>query len=314
MVEKKKKIAFFLGLLVLSSGISFHLNKKISEDFSNHILTYTEEMTDDDFDIAAHRGFSSLEVENTKEAIALAASKDYIDRIEVDVRLTSDGKLVLSHNDGLNITMDSFRNISAMTYDEALEQEYLYTYFPPQFSIIKTPESDFRSNRCSDLLGSSYHIVGLVDALQNCGDKKILLDLKFNYNIPEYVEELKRELEGVNTDSIIFQSLNLGGIQYLQNHSDFHCLFLVDSKHDLKYVDEFEAVGFDFRYLSQELVEKLFAEGKTVAVWTIDQLKDLDTVLEVAGDHYQDIIYITNYPDMISTELHDRQLIKNNQN
>ena len=91
MVKKNKiLIAYVTSFVLLIGANSLRFNKEKANDITNQINEYLEDFSDDDFLIAAHRGFSSLEVENTEDAIRLADEKDYIDYIEIDIRMTKE--------------------------------------------------------------------------------------------------------------------------------------------------------------------------------------------------------------------------------
>ena len=47
-----------------------------------------------------------------------------------------------------------------------------------------------------------------------------------------------------------------------------------------------------------------------VALWTINDSGTLDKTIQILGDHYQDVIYITDYPDLIATKLHETEEAK----
>jgi glycerophosphoryl diester phosphodiesterase len=311
MKKITKMIIFLTGAALLTGGVKYTLDKRGSSAFKEYIEDYTSDIDDDDFFIAAHRGFSSLEVENTLDAIKLAASKGYIDIIEVDARLTKDGKLVLSH-DNILFNGLSVQNISHLNYDKATKTFFTYPSFGVSINSVKDPEKSFIIERQSNLQGRKYNIVGLCEGLNACGDKIILLDLKYNYNsdITLLNDELMRELEGVDTSNIIFQSLNIDGIRDLKNRSNYNCLALVDSKADIDNVSDFDMVGIKYTLVNEELIDKLINEGKKVAIWTINNTKELERTLDNIGDHYEEVIYISDYPDLIVTRLHEKQKVK----
>lgn len=310
-MERKGKVALLLaGVFVFGSGFTVKINREQSETFASRIIDYSENMEDDSFDIAAHRGFSSLEVENTEEALSLAAKKNYVDTIEMDARRTSDGKFVLSHNDTLFISSDSTVDVSSLSYDQAMNQIFYYGTISPSFSIWRSSEKNFLVGRYLQLNGREYHLTDLLDGIRVCDDKNILLDIKFNGDVEVLVEELMEELKGVDTSNIIFQSLDIEGIRYLRDHSNYRCLALISRKSDLQYIDEFDAVGVKSSLLSPEIVQKILTDGKKLALWTIDSTQELNRVVDILGDAYQDVIYITDYPDLIATALHEKKLVK----
>lgn len=67
--------------------------------------------------IIGHRGAAGLELENTRAGF-LAAIKHGVDMVELDVRLTADDKLVLSHDPITNRVSDTNVTICNKTLDE----------------------------------------------------------------------------------------------------------------------------------------------------------------------------------------------------
>ena len=307
----KKILIYATTFAILGSSIGYTLCKANWLDYSGYITHYAEEIVQDDFLISAHRGFSSLEVENTKEAISLASEKGYIDYIEIDTRMTSDGKLVLSHNNSLLVNSEETqtRSISNTTYDQILDTEFMYTTFPYNGVFWPTAESLLMVDRRKNLNGREYHVVGLREGLECCGDKKVLLDLKFNNNIEAFCEELKRELEGFDTSNICFQSLNIVGIKYLQDNTNYNCQVLIDSPRELVYANNFTRIGLSYDLVTYEMIDKFIKEGKSISIWTINSTNVLDMVLNELGEHYKDVIYITDYPDLIISRLGEKQKV-----
>lgn len=310
-MKKIKKIAIYATTIALvTAGSTFHICRENITEYENYITSYSESIVEDDFLITAHRGFSSLEVENTKEAISLASEKDYIDYIEIDARLTKDGKIILSHNNQL-LTMDfQISTVSSLSYEQLKQTLFCYQTFPLQHFSLWDVESGMNFERKCHLYHQSYQLPSLLEGLSYCQDKKVLLDLKFNDDIPEFVEELQRELDGVDTSHVIFQSLDINGIRYLQEKTNYDCLALISNTTNLQYMDDFQRVGIKYSLINRSMVQELLDEGKMVALWTINDTASLDRVVNILGDSYQDVIYITDYPDLIATKLNEREQVK----
>jgi glycerophosphoryl diester phosphodiesterase len=309
-MKNKRLLLFATTIILATTGTSLKINKDKSNELVNHVNEYIEEFTEDNFDIAAHRGFSSIEIENTKEAIEEAANKDYVDYIEIDVRLTKDKKLVLSHNNKLKVNDESYEKISKLTLDELDDIKFKYYRYPLSLTLNNylSYENKLISERSSSLSNKTYQVISLSEALDLFQDKKILLDIKFkDNNIEELVTELLKELKRVNTDNIILQSANLQGILYLQNNTNYKCLALIDSIDDIDIINLFDNVGIRKNLVTHDLVENMLDEEKTVAIWTIDSKKELTTITKQLDDLYEDVIYITDYPDLIATYLNDEQ-------
>ncbi len=303
----KDFVIYATTVALITSGTTFHLCKAKAVQLNQYIKSSVESIQDDDFQVTAHRGFSSLEVENTKEAISLAADEEYIDYIEIDARLTKDNKIVLSHNNALSKTRDYAQYISGLTYEEVMQTEFSYEIFPFEKIVWNDEDHYLVLDRRFQLWNRPFHLVGLQEGLKACKDKKILLDLKFDNNIEIFTNELLQELDGVDMSNVIVQSLDLKGIQYVQEHTPYNCLALINHSSDLHYMEDFENIGIPYRLMSPEIVEYVKDNDKMLAVWTINNTTALYDVIEKAGNYYKDIIYITDYPDLIVTRLHEKE-------
>ena len=309
MRKSKKIIIYVSALTLLSSGIKYIVVKERNHFYNNYINKTAHDSSNDDILISAHRGFSSINVENTKEAITLASSKEYIDYIEIDIRLTDDNIIILSH-DNIVYDNDTSYNLSNLSYQEISNTTFLYHKNTVKSSFWDNPESIMINNRNKNLDGKEYYIISLNDALIYAKDKLLLLDLKFNNNIEVFTEKLINIFQNIDTNNIIFQSFNISGIKYLQDHSNFTCQVLISKEDDLKYVDDFTRIGLNFSIINYDLINNLIRSNKKVALWTINNSNDLNYVLERVGKYYQDIIYITDYPDLIACKLHEKVLKK----
>ena len=307
--KRKRIIIYATTIAVLTSSGGFNLYRERVNDYAEYISNFSEEIKDDDFLVSAHRGFSSLEVENTKEAISLAADKRYVDFIEIDARMTRDGKIVLSHNNSILLKTEERRNVSSMSYDQAINADLIYLNFPFKNLSWFDYEKLMMFDRSFQLNNRKYHLCGLREGLECCGNKKVLLDLKFDYDIVQFTEELKKELSDVDTSNIIFQSLSIPGIRYLKENSNFDCQVLIGSSKDFPVIDYFDRVGLKYDLVNHDLIRRLVYDGKKISIWTINSSSVLERVLKEVGEYYKDIIYITDVPDLIVTRLHEKQKV-----
>ena len=304
---KIKRTMLFTTAFIISMS-PFILKRKNNENtnYLKHIKSITKNIEDDDFLISAHRGFSSLEIENTSDSISLAASKNYIDYIEIDARLTEDNKIVLSHND-LLIENNLPISISSLSYECATTESFHYQNYYINPNLCTNPESKLIQKRKKKLDNKTYNLIGLKEGLELCGNKKVLLDIKFQDNKKEFTEELIRELDGIDTSNIVFQSLDIDSLKYFKEKTNYNCLALINSKKDFKYIEDFDNFGIKSSLVSYKKVNKLIQEDKTIAVWTINTEEELELVTSKLKDYYDDVIYITDNPDVIVTKLHDKQ-------
>ena len=272
------------------------------------MFLYTASFDDDDFFIAAHRGFSSLEIENTLEAISLANNKEYIDYIEVDLRMTKDNCIVLSHNNTLLTTDGNSIKISGKNYDYLKDLDFCYTKLQ---TISDDINSDLFLSRNKKLNNKDFKLTTLKECLKSSMDKKVILDLKFDKNSDEFIKKLDKELDGYSTEHIIFQSDNLEILKdFKETHPNYNILAIIKNNNDLDYIDYFDSLCIKKTLITEELVDKIFTNKKDIAIWTINNPKEVDIIVDKLGDNYKNAIYITDYPDVVATCLHEKELKK----
>lgn len=295
----KNLIVYGSAIAIIGSGFCFGLNQASSEVETVGNFSY------EDFDIAAHRGFSSIAVENTTRAFDLASQALYVDYIEMDARLTEDGKLVLAHDDEV-VAPFYKNNISDMTYDEVTNKNFTYysddvkVYFDNLFG----QDGKTIINRLSNLNGITYNVVGLDDGLEFCGDKKILLDLKFDDNVIKFVEALEDIFELKDTSNIVFQSDDSTALLYLKTiHPEWFCSILVRDSNDLELVEYFDGIGIRKDIVDEEFVKEALDDGKLVSIWTFRSIDEVNKVVTELGNNCDEVLYITDYPDLVFKHL-----------
>lgn len=306
---KKLSIYFTTGFIFLLGINKIRLCRDESKLFTEKVFIYTNTFDDDDFKIAAHRGFSSLEIENTKEAISLADKKKYIDYIEVDLRLTKDNHIVLSHNNTLLTTDGSTYKISNRNYDFLKDLDFCY--FPKITTINSDINSDIELTRNKKINNKNFKITTLQECLNCCDDKKIILDLKLDENKDSFIEELDKELVDCDTSNLLFQSNNLEYLkEFKSSHPNYSVLGIIKNNYDLDYIDCFDSLCIKKDLITQDLIDKIIDNKENIAIWTLNFPKDIDRIVDQLGDNYKNIIYITDYPDVVATCLHEKELVK----
>ena len=296
MKKIKKLVLYTTTFIIISSGIKVNLNKNKNFNTLSFMSNYDYNFNDEDFKIAAHRGFSSLAIENTLESINIADSCNYIDYIETDVRLTKDKKLVISHNDTITTTKKRQLKISKTSYTNL--KKYKYTNI---FDKIKNISSDIQKN-------DSYELLTLEKCLNSCNNKKIILDLKFKNNTEDFLNELDNEIKGIDLDNLLFQSDNLQSLLVLKKkHPEYNILAIMKTKKDLEYFDIFDNISLYKNLVDKDLVDKLVNDNKNFAVWTLNNPNDINKLMNNLGDNYKQPIYITDYPNVVATCLYKKQ-------
>ncbi len=102
--------------------------------------------------IIAHRGSSAYAPENTLAAFSLALRQG-ADGIELDVKLSADGHVVVMHDDTVDRTTNGSGRVRAMTLPE-LKKLDAGSKFPPKFMVQEIPTLD----EVFDLLGGELFI------------------------------------------------------------------------------------------------------------------------------------------------------------
>lgn len=275
--------------------------------YLNETSRFVKEINSDEFLIAAHRGFSSLEVENTADSIICASNEEYIDYIEIDVRMTKDKKLVLSHDEKVKSTSMGRISISNTDSQDLYNDTYKYTFTNlniKDIGCLLNKESVIVKDRTFDLFSNPYKISPLDEGIDLCGDKKILLDLKFNNDTEDFINSLDLELKDYDISNIIFQSDDLESLLYLKEiHPEYECSVIISDKKDLKYTDYFENVTLRNNLVSYDLVNYLLDSDKGVMIWTLNNTNKINKTILELDSLYDEVVYITDYPDVLVKEL-----------
>lgn len=304
----RKIFAFTTGFALIGTGIGVTICHELSYKTERSIERYVETFDEDDFLVAAHRGFSSLEVENTIPSFEKAVNSKYVDYIEMDVRLTKDEYLVLSHNDQVKLLNGDSIRIKDTNYNDL--EKYRLRYgtnyiFTMKDALFNYQDGSLIHKRKSALDGEIFTVPTLLEGLKAVKDKKILLDLKFEEDKKAFAKRLFSELEDFDKNQIIIQSLDLESLNYLRKlHPEYTYLALIQKKKDLSYLKEFPNIGVEQGLLSEEEVLKAIDDpDRIVAVWTLNTMKDVKKASDTLEEHCDDVIYITDYPDVASYSL-----------
>ena len=62
-------------------------------------------------------------------------------------------------------------------------------------------------------------------------------------------------------------------------------------------------IGVKKSLVSIDSIRSAFESGQLVSVWTVNSTDDVKDISSSLGDYYDDVIYITDYPDVIAHEL-----------
>ncbi len=214
--------------------------------------------------IVAHRGGGFAAPENSlsgiKEAITLGAAF-----AEVDVQRTADGHYVLNHDNTLKRATGHNVRVQDLSLEELKGFTLLFKGEPKEGEKIPTLEE-------------------LLDASK--GKIRLFLELKGKTADEKMVDDVVKIVrdKGMEAD-VVLVSLDYKIIQYIEEkYSSFTSGFI----YFLSFGDNASLVG-DMLILEEgeatsERVASIQASGKKVVVWTVNQVENMTSVLQIGPD------------------------------
>lgn len=277
-------------------------------------------------DVIAHRGASAYAPENTLASYALAKDMN-ADWFELDCTLTKDGHVIVIHDDKLDRTTNGKGPVSGHTLAE-LKALDAGTWKDPKYANERMP-------LLSEALDfASEHRIGVYIEIKNAADDSKLMKAicEMAGDQTRMKPEMKRKMfamiEASGTRNLeltrktieLVRQRRMSGQVVLQSFSPIVCAI---ARHDaprfrvemlaLKDKDDPErwprylqwrqwlgVAGFNsnLESLDEAAIQQCHAEGRTVAMWTID---DENAMRQLAGWGVDRII--TNKPDVCLSTL-----------
>lgn len=276
-IEARIILIVFVVALVLDAG--FFLLKKYD------IITINAEYLDK-VTITAHRGDSAHAPENTIPAFEKAIENG-ADVIELDVRQTKDGEVVIMHDENIKRTCGVNKKVGKITYDELLtynaaenykgknKKDYDFVAVPTLREAIETVGDQAEMNieiktakTDTDLVEQVVEILHEYDYVDNC------VVTSPSYKAIQKVKELDPEIKTVYVMSVAM--------------GDFYKLEAAD------------AFSVKARFINNEMIKQAHDNGKDVYAWTIDTRDDLENMMLLNVDSI-----ITNNPDKIRRYMYE---------
>lgn len=278
-VVKRNKIAYgaivVFGILLNGFYIYLSINNKIELDmyYSTRAL------------VTAHRGDSKNAPENTMAAIRLAV-ENQADIIEIDVRQTKDGVIVLMHDESLLRTTGVDKLVGEVNYD---------------FVASLDPGSDFSEDYAGEKIPT------LREALEFGRENDIFynIELKPEDYYPGYVENVVSLIEEYEyVDNCVVASSDqdvLMKTKMLNPDIKTICILHVvyGNFQDMEFVD-----GYSVRhnFVNKDLVSKIHSFDKEIYVWTVNTetltkkllLLDVDSIITDVPYDTKEVIYSAN--------------------
>jgi len=230
--------------------------------------------------ITAHRGASGHAPENTmsslKKAIEMGA-----EFCEIDVQETSDGVIILVHDKNYKRTCGVDKNVWETTYNETRELD-CGRWFGDTFIDEPVPRLD-----------------EIIDAAR--GRIKLNIELKTNGHEKLLAEKVVELLLQKNflTEVIItsFDFTLIDKVKSLNPYIKSGYIFSKVGERDV-FAADIDLLSVNKSLINKEFMDKAFATGKEVHVWTVNEISEMEKLVELGVTSI-----ITNYPDRLKSVL-----------
>jgi glycerophosphoryl diester phosphodiesterase len=207
--------------------------------------------------VTSHRGFSHDIPENTIPAIEKAI-EEQADYIEIDVRQTKDGELVLLHDDNLKRTTGLNKKIWSVTYEEIAELD-AGIWLGKEFAGTKIPT--------------------LSEVFELCkGKVNLNLDLKYDVNTPGFqekvvalIEEYEMEWQCVitSTSLTILENVKIMNPDIKTGYITYQ---LYRGYYNNENIDFFSLNSY---FVTENILRDIHEVGKEVHVWTVNSKQEM---------------------------------------
>ena len=234
--------------------------------------------------IFAHRGASKAAPENTLPAFE-AAIRLGADGVELDVQYSSDGALVIFHNDTLEKTSDGTGRVTAHTLED-LRALDAGSWFDPTFAGTRIPTLD----ETLDLLKGRL----LINI-----ELKVLEALRSGLA----TDAVKAIRAHGMADQVVISSFNPFALRQAKGAgSEIECALLL--AHDLpgwmrwgvtRRYSRADGLHPDFAMVDEAYITRARKLGMPVRVWTVDDEADMRRLIALSVDSI-----ITDVPDRLA--------------
>ena len=214
--------------------------------------------------IIAHRAGAGLAPENSLSAVRRARELG-VDAIEVDVRLTADGELVVCHDATIERTTNGRGRVDEMSLEELRQYRIVGAdgsvtdeALPTLGDVLWAVQGSCRVLVEAKRTASAEQMAkALINEIALYGASEWVAVQSFDDEVLEHIHRLGHPCE---LEKLFYFKLPLVPIAY-----DGGLVRFSQSKYD--YISSF---NFNYKNLSPRLVEKVHSYGKKVKVWTLD--------------------------------------------
>jgi glycerophosphoryl diester phosphodiesterase len=233
--------------------------------------------------VIAHRGFSGQAPENTLASFKKAIESGS-DMIELDVRLSKDGQVVVVHDNTIDKTTNGRGKVADYTLKE-LKQFDAGSWFAPQFSGEQIPT--------------------LKEVLESAKGR-ILVNIEIKneslgqYAVTDLADRALREVKKAEmADRVIFSSFYPSALARIKERDPRIWVALLYNR-SWNYLPEitrgnpFSILNLRNSYLTKDKIAKIHREGMRVNVYTVNSEEEMEQFVGWGIDGI-----ITNHPDRL---------------
>lgn len=218
-------------------------------------------------EITAHRGDSLNYPENTILAFTSALDKN-ADWIELDIQLTKDKEVVVSHDANLKRVSGVDKNIYDLTYKELQQID----------------------------VGKNYNNVGetRIPLLSDVFKWGILNSISFNIELKPYEDDetlVEKTIELIKKyhmeDRVVLTSGKYSILEEIKKVNDkIPTGYIMSLAYgDISKLDKADNFSIEASSINKELVKKLHNEGKEVYAWTVNARDSINKMLDLNVDN-----------------------------
>jgi len=233
--------------------------------------------------VIAHRGFSGARPENTCSAFKKAVEAGS-DMIELDVRLSRDGRVVVIHDPDLERTTDGEGRVADYTLKK-LQKFSAGFRFGANFFSEKIPTL----KKVLDMIGGQV--------LVNIEIKNAHLG---SYTLGDLADRALQEVQEAGMiDRVIFSSFYPPALERIRGHKTGVRMAMLyhkpwDSVQEVTGGKIFSALNLRRIYLTRGRIDRVHAAGMQVNVYTVNSEEEMKKFIRWGIDGI-----ITNYPDRL---------------
>lgn len=196
--------------------------------------------------LIAHRANDNHKfLENTKEAVLHCLSKDYIDGIEIDVRITKDKKIVVIHD----LIVDLLSNGNGFVKDKSLKELKQYTFGKNQTiatleEILKIMNHKLLLIEVKEISNDFKQVSKIIYKIIKKFPHLNIIICSFNYELLNYLKTLDNNIKCgliisflINSDKIHNDlDYNLLNISQLKKVRDQDFIWTINNQDNYKKV------------------------------------------------------------------------------